>query len=1394
MAQDEQVDGAELGEGVTIRKRRRRWVWRGVAALVALVLGGLILLNSPIGKRFVADRIAAMAPASGLRIEIGRIDGSLYGTATLRDVVLSDPKGAFLTVPEAELDWRPLSWLWRGLDVRTLIASGGTLTRTPELLPGDPDAPILPDFDIHIGRFVIERLTIAPGVIDQAAHRVDLEAKVNIRSGRALVELGGQLGARDRLALLLDAEPDRDRFDLDLDYRAPRGGVVAGLIGADAGYSARIHGKGSWSEWRGSLVARRDDETLAAFRIINRAGQYRIAGEAYPQDLLVGLPGDIAGETVALVATGTLEQSVLDGRFSMRTQALDATGSGAVDLAGNAFRNLAVAITLRQPTLFGPEVRLDNAKLVGVLDGRFRDLAIEHTLTADRLAVGSTTLGPLIQRGVARFDGERWTIPVDAALTAVETGNAMADPRLRNGTIKATLVIEGSALRSDDLAVTFPGAQARLALRGQIDSGAIGLAGPVTLNNLPVDGLGTVNTGARIVFRLASGLPWTLDAELDGRVTPVSNATVANLAGPNIAFRGGLSLGAARPVSFSRLAIGSARLNAVLDGRVESGRTILTGRGRQADYGPFTVEATLDGNGPRAVLVLADPLPAAGLRDVRLVIAPEGDGLAIETVGESMLGPFNGNGLLLMPANEPARLAVRQLRVWRTDVTGELVFGESGPSGRLALAGGGVNGTIGLTQRGAGQAIAVNLALRNAVFGGDTGISVRRAQIEGNGLLAQGQTTLNGSAYAEGVMLGTLFLGRVAGQARLVNGTGEVTAAMSGRRGSGFDLQLNAAIAPQRIAVAARGEYAGRAIRMPQRAALIRTGDGGWQLQRAQINYGRGVMLAEGRFGDSGTSLDLHLARVPLTVLDIVSPDLGLGGTMSGLVDFRWGATAAPTGSARVKVTGLTRSGLVLTARPSDLALVAQLSANRLEARATISEGGERRGRLQARITGLPGDGGLAQRLQRGALSAQARYSGPADALWRLAAIDAFDLTGPVALAANLSGTLAEPQVRGSLSSDSLRIRSGLSGTDVSNASVRGTFSGSRLRLTRFSGTTNGNGRISGSGSVDLTNLGTRGPGLDIRIAASNARLVDAAGLAATVTGPLRIVSDGVTGTIAGRVSVDRASWKLGQAAAVQELPQIRTREVNLPSDVAPRRAARSQWRYLIDARAPRGIAVDGLGLASEWSADIRLRGTTSDPRIGGQAQLVRGDYTFAGSRFELTRGRIAFDETVSIDPRLDILAESQRDGTEVQVKVAGRAQQPEITFSSTPALPEEEILARLLFGGSINELSATDALQLGAAVASLRGGGGLDPINSLRTAIGLDRLRIVSADPATGRGTGVALGENIGGRAYIEIITDGRGYTATEVEYRVTSWLSLLGSISTIGRESVSARVSRDY
>src|SRR5690606_39533645 len=116
-----------------------------------------------------------------------------------------------------------------------------------------------------------------------------------------------------------------------------------------------------------------------------------------------------------------------------------------------------------------------------------------------------------------------------------------------------------------------------------------------------------------------------------------------------------------------------------------------------------------------------------------------------------------------------------------------------------------------------------------------------------------------------------------------------------------------------------------------------------------------------------------------------------------------------------------------------------------------------------------------------------------------------------------------------------------------------GSLTVSLLNFASFVGVTDGAGTVSVSGFVDLSDItGGRGPRIDLRIAARDAEVVDLANMGARVTGPIRIVSSGVGGTIAGRLQVRNARWKLGMAAATQELPNVRTREINLPPDRAP--------------------------------------------------------------------------------------------------------------------------------------------------------------------------------------------------------------------------------------------------
>jgi translocation and assembly module TamB len=1375
-----------------------RWLARGLLALAVLLVVVIAWLHTGWGRQWISERIASYAPASGLSIEVGRIEGSVLWSATLHDVRVRDARGTlFLEVPEVDLNWRPLKFFFTGLDVRHLVLHDGTLLAAPELEPGDPDAPILPDFDIRVDRFVIDDLTVAEGLLG-AERVVDFRARADVRDGRVLLDAGGELGGGDRFSALIDAFPDGDRFDLELDYRAPAGGLLANLTGTEVDSRARIVGDGNWQAWEGAFVVTQGGARTAAFKLYNREGNYRIVGQARPEGYLTGLPAEALGEVVSLAALGTLENSVLDGSLALRGRGVSLNAEGAIDLNDNAFDGFETQLVLVDSELFGPGLSFRGAVVRATFDGPFRQISAPIELTVREADLGGTVLTGLVERGTLSYDGDRWTLPLDASVARITSGNALLDPRLVRGTLRGTLVLAGNRLSSDDLALRFPGLDADLTLRGDIARGGYALAGPVEARGLVLENLGTIDAGARILFRIGSGVPWTLQANFSGRMPRVTNATLANVAGGNIRFEGGVLVGSGRPIVFDRTRLTATKLTLSLDGRIENGRTTLAGTGRHVDYGPFTVEAAVADDGPRATLVFANPYPAAGLRDVRVALAPTADGFRIETEGQSTLGPFDGLIELTMPAGGPTRIAIQRLDVWRTLVVGQLTLGDGGATGSLTLAGGGLDGTIALAPRGGGQGFAIALAVDDASFAGSTPLTIREATIDVSGTFGADSWTVSGNASGAGVSYGSLFIGRFAGRAEVANGIGTFQASLTGRRNTRFALQLAGEAAPERIAVAARGEYGGREITMPRRAVLLKTAEGGWALQKTQLGFGGGFMIAEGRFGgESPPQGRLSLARMPLSLIDVAGAELGLGGTVSGVVDFGAGPGGVPTGEARVMVDDLTRSGLVLSSRPIDLALVARLSPSVFQARAAMRDQGQTRGRLQASISGLPAAGALGDRLYAGNLFAQLRFSGPADALWRLAAVDLLDVTGSIQVAADVTGSLARPQVRGSLAGDSLRVQSALTGSDVREVRARGRFSGSRLQLASFSGTAPNGGQVSGSGWVDLAGMtGGRGPQMDIRLAMRDAEVMDLSNMGATVSGPMRIVSDGLGGTIAGRLRVSEARWQLGVAAEAEQLPNIRTREINLPPDIRPAVAASSPWRYLIDAAAPGGLEVDGMGLDSEWSADLRLRGTTDSPRIMGEARVVprQGFYSFAGVRFEMTRGAIFFTGESPPDPRLDIRAETVSEGLAVAVTVTGNSSLPEIAFSSVPALPEEELLARMLFGDGVSSLSATDALQLGAAVASLRGGGGMDPINRLRTSIGLDRLRIVPADPALGRGTAIALGKNFGRRFYGELITDGQGYSATEVEFRVTSWLSLLASVNTINRQSARLEYRRDY
>jgi translocation and assembly module TamB len=307
--------------------------------------------------------------------------------------------------------------------------------------------------------------------------------------------------------------------------------------------------------------------------------------------------------------------------------------------------------------------------------------------------------------------------------------------------------------------------------------------------------------------------------------------------------------------------------------------------------------------------------------------------------------------------------------------------------------------------------------------------------------------------------------------------------------------------------------------------------------------------------------------------------------------------------------------------------------------------------------------------------------------------------------------------------------------------------------------------------------------------------------IGATVTGEIRVVNGADGGQIQGDIRIPEARYQIIRqgSAEVAELSGVRRRTTPLEAANEPRGSApppsAGLFRLDLRVRADNRLFVSGMGLESEWEADLRVRGTSADPRISGQIEAIRGTYSFAGRRFELDDGTITYEGNDLANPNIAISASTTTEGVTAIINVTGTAQRPQVAFTSTPALAQDEVLARILFGRSVTNLSAIQAIQLASALNSLRGsGGGLNPLGELRQAGGIDRLRILGADDTAGRGTALAAGQYLTDDIYVEIITDARGFTATQLEIALTRALSVLSQTGSFGGSSVNLRYSRDY
>ena len=1369
--------------------------------LVAVVFFGL---NTETGKRYVANQIEKIEFQNGLKIGIGRIQGSLDGQMTVEDMTLSDAEGVFVTVPRAAIDWRPVAYLNNHIDLRSVDADALNLMRLPALKASKSNDPWLPNIDVDIRRLVIKKIAIGKAVAGQPyvaslsgnAHIADRRAKISAK-GHTLANSG--MAGGDGFNLRLDAVPDDNIFDAALRVSGPADGFIAGLTGIASTQNLSLDGKGNWANWRGALKASIGADQVADLAITGQDGRFSVKGDASAEQWLPGSMRNLFDPLMQIDLAASLKARTIDVRGTILSDSIAISSKGLIDLGRNRFSDLALDFRLLKPAILASNLNGQGVSGNALLNGEFSMPVAAYSVKAARISANGVTLEDLTASGEAKVASDQIRIPIAANIRRISGLNATAGGLLTNVRINGDLAVAKGRIVSDNLKIRSDKVDATAILVADTAAGIYTGALKGRVNGYRIDSVGIFNVETDVdLENKANG--FALRGTVRAQSVKLFNDGVRDFLGGNALVKTSIVYGSDGVARVSGLTLVSPQFR-LKDGQgsyAPNGAIRFAGNGFSAEYGAVGVQVNGTIATPVAVVTAARPGLGIGLSQLRATIKANSRGYDVLAKGETDYGPFTAD-LDILSGTGPLTIDIARANFAGIALMGKIQQSSAGPfAGRLTGLGSGFDGTILLSAYQGKQRAVINAIANNARFSGASNLTIGRAIIAADIILFS-QPQVTADVQLADMQLNSLFI--AGGRAKIDYRGGRGTAKLlaEGNNSAPFRIAANAVLEAELWRVAAQGRANSVDFKTATPARIVPK-NGNYQLLPTTLTLSRGSLQLAGNYG-RGLVINIRLKDVDLALLNPIYPGLGLGGTATGSLDFNQsGPQAFPSADARLSIKNFTRTTLASVSKPVDMNIAGRLLPQGGNFRAVIRRRGALVGQAQINLTPLPlGSGSWSARLSAAPLTGGIRYNGPADTLFSLAALPDQSLRGPIGVAADFSGRVQNPQLTGVVRANNLIYENSVYGTKLTKLRVRGTFTNDQLNVAELTADA-GKGTVSGKGFVSLSSA--RGFPVQLNLDLNNARIANSNYIAAEASGKIAVVnSESGPATISGTLRLPETRYKIVRqsAASVPTLTGVRRKpalgRARISGDADPIKSLPSNWNLDIKLIANDKVFVSGMGLESEWSADLAVKGTTNAPQISGQIKVVRGTLSFAGRSFELTEGRINFAGASVTNPNIRLAATSTIEGVTTRITVRGTGDNPDIAFSSVPNLPQEELMARILFGNSVGELSAVQALQLAGSLNSLSSGGkGLNPLGVLQSAAGIDRLRILGADDTSGRGNAVALGQYITNDVYVEIVTDARGYTATQLEISLTPALSLLGEVSSFGGSNINVRYRKDY
>jgi translocation and assembly module TamB len=603
--------------------------------------------------------------------------------------------------------------------------------------------------------------------------------------------------------------------------------------------------------------------------------------------------------------------------------------------------------------------------------------------------------------------------------------------------------------------------------------------------------------------------------------------------------------------------------------------------------------------------------------------------------------------------------------------------------------------------------------------------------------------------------------------------------------------------AQSRLMVAAlEGEFEKQPVKLqaPFTAAF---GEGGWRVSAIDLG------LAGGRLGFSaameGDVLDARgkLEGFPLRLAALFEPRAAVDGTASGTFSLT-GPLANPTLSAALDARDIRPEGSAKDAFP---ALTASLRLDQ-EGDGTRAEA-QIKGPEATAVTASLATGPL---LGSHAAPAEAPIAGEVKANVRLAFIAELIGLGEDRVSGDLdgtlkvSGTLARPRLQGEARLGGGSYEGARTGTILREIEALARFDGDEVRLVSLTAGDGEAGRLSAKGAVRITDGAGAQEGLKLTLERFTGLRHPSADIQAT--GTVRLTGPLAAPRIAGKLRIERGEITIPDRLA-EDIVELDVVEVNAPTGQAERsepeddpslgKALAIALDVAIDV--PGKTFVRGRGLDSEWKGGLAITGTTAAPVIKGRLQAVRGTFAFAGKTFVVKQGAVSFPPGGGAEPEIAAMAEAKLTDITARIEISGTVSKPEIAVSSDPPLPQEEVLAQILFGRTAGQLTAVQAAQLVQTAATLSGrGGGPGIVDRIRSTLGVDVLNVESGEGGEG-GASLKAGNYLTEDVFLSV-TQGTqpGSQKVGVEVKVTPHVSVESNISGNADSNIGVNWKWDY